>query len=91
MDFVVQNPVPIPINITHISARAGINNVTYASFSQSFTNFSVASNSSADSGVFGGVQLTQGTLGSIGLLGSKYLDLQDANVTVLYVLLVYAS
>lgn len=32
------NPVPIPVNITNISARAGVNGTTYATFSQPFNN-----------------------------------------------------
>lgn len=45
----------------------------------------IASNTTADSGTFGGVSLTQGALGSIGLLGSNYIDLQSANISVLCV------
>lgn len=34
---IAQNPVPIPVTVKHVSAKAGVNGTSYASFNSDFT------------------------------------------------------
>lgn len=42
-----------------------------------------AINATGDSGQFGGVTLTKGAIGSLPLLGSNYIDIQNTNISIL--------
>ncbi|KAI0321180.1 hypothetical protein OF83DRAFT_1280620 [Amylostereum chailletii] len=75
VNFDVTNPLDAPLVITFSQADSGVDGVTYAQFSQSFDNFVVPPHSTVNSGTFGNVLLTQGALGSLGIIPLGKLDI----------------
>lgn len=79
--FDIYNPLDTPLEITFVQADAYYQGVIYSHFDQSFDNFVVPPGQTVNSGLFGNVLLTQGTLGTLGIVGQN-LDAQTAATTM---------
>ncbi|KAI1788857.1 hypothetical protein LXA43DRAFT_1096881 [Ganoderma leucocontextum] len=74
VDFDISNPLDTEIEIEFAQADPGLDGETYVHFEHALNNFAVPPHSTANSGAINNVRLTQGTLGLIGLLGAKTVD-----------------
>lgn len=75
--FDIYNPLDAPLKISFVQADAYFQGTNYAHFDTSFDNFVVPPGETVNSGMFGGVYLTQGLLGSLVILGQN-LDAETA-------------
>jgi len=82
VSFDAQNPVPVDVTVTRISAIAGINNASYVSFDQEFTNFTLPASGAGSSGTFSNVFLTQGAIATLNIIPQGSLDIQNANISL---------
>ncbi|KAI0321274.1 hypothetical protein OF83DRAFT_360193 [Amylostereum chailletii] len=81
-NFDVKNPLPFELTIDRVFTQAGVNGIIYAEFDQPFTDFVVPALSTANSGTFPNVSLTQGALASLGIIPLGELDIITANVQI---------
>ena len=70
------------MHVTFVQADSGVNGKTYARFDQPFTGFTVPAKGTANSGRFGNVLLTKGTVLSLGIIPLKHLDVFAATTVM---------
>jgi hypothetical protein len=78
------NPLPVDLVVQFVQADASVDGTIYSHFNQAFENFVIPAGKTVNSGEFGNVVLTQGALGSLGIIPLGYLDVAAA-ATALYV------
>jgi len=83
LDFQVQNPLPLQLQIISIDTTSGLNGTTLASFSHIFKDFVVPAFGSANSGTINNVTLTQGVIASLGFIPDGILDV-NSTLSLLY-------
>ncbi|KAI9445657.1 hypothetical protein F5148DRAFT_769468 [Russula earlei] len=74
VDFDISNPLDTEIHVMFVQADARVNGETYAHFGQRFSNFAIPAKGTANSGKFGNVVLTNGTLRALAIIPSARLD-----------------
>lgn len=79
--FDIFNPLDADLKITFVQADSSFQGKIYAHFDQTFDNFVIPPKQTANSGIFKGVVLTQGLLGSLVILGQN-LDVASAATAV---------
>lgn len=78
--FDIYNPLDAPLKISFVQADAYFLGTIFAHFDTSFDNFVIPPGETVNSGIFGGVYLTKGLLGSLVILGEN-LDAETAATT----------
>ncbi|CAA7259257.1 unnamed protein product [Cyclocybe aegerita] len=78
VDFTLHNPLDADLVIEFVQSDSGVNGLTYAQFSQPFSNFVVPAGATVHSGEFPNVLLTQGAIASLDIIPLGYLDVQAA-------------
>ena len=70
------------MHIAFVQVDSGVNGEIYAHFDHSFTGFTVPAKGTANSGRFGNVLLTKGSLISLGIIPVGYLDVFAATTVM---------
>lgn len=79
MNFNIQNPNVVALNIQRITANLGLNGTTYFSFDNIFEAFNVAAGGAANPG-FSPVTMTQGEVSTLAIILEDVLDVQNATI-----------
>ncbi|KAH9961311.1 hypothetical protein BC827DRAFT_1260505 [Russula dissimulans] len=74
VDFDITNPFDTNMHITFAQVDAGVDGETYAHFDQTFPSFPVPARGTANSGKFGNVLLTKGSVDSLLIIPLGHLD-----------------
>ncbi|KAI0049858.1 hypothetical protein FA95DRAFT_1604022 [Auriscalpium vulgare] len=83
IDFDITNSLDAALTISFSQVDSGVNGETYAHFDQAFSSFTVPAHSTANSGKFGNVFLTQGAVPALLITPLGRLDVfAAATVTV---------
>ncbi|KAF4612011.1 hypothetical protein D9613_004321 [Agrocybe pediades] len=84
INFDVKNPLPIELTLDSVSATAGLNGTTFATFSHTFPKpgLVVPPLGTKNSGTINNVQLPQGGEASLAIIPFGILDLPNTNANV---------
>ncbi|KAH9061225.1 hypothetical protein EDB87DRAFT_404186 [Lactarius vividus] len=83
IDFDIANPLDTDMHIAFAQADAGVNGKTFARFNQPFAGFTVPARGIANSGKFGNVLLTKGTIRSLPIIPLGRLDVFAATTVTI--------
>lgn len=84
LDFQVQNPLPISLQILSINSTAGVDGNTFIAFTHSFEDFVIPAGGSASSGTVGNATLTEGVIATLDIIPEGILDV-NSTLGILYV------
>lgn len=79
VEFSVHNPLDTDMVIEFVQTNGGLDGLTYAFFTQSFSSFVIPAGQTVGSGLFDNVLLTQGAIASLDIIPRQMLDISAAN------------